>query len=57
MDHLTDSDVEGFLKGELPRDDFRRVVRHLASKCPSCGARILAAVPQEAFLAILQVED
>jgi len=50
MDHLADSDVEGFLKGELSRDDFRRVVRHLASKCPSCGARIAAAVPPEAFL-------
>jgi tetratricopeptide (TPR) repeat protein len=50
MDHLADSDVEGFLKGELSHDDFRRVVRHLASKCPSCGARIAAAVPSEAFL-------
>lgn len=50
MDHLADSDVEGFLKGELSSDDFRRVVRHLASKCPSCGGRILAAVPQETFL-------
>jgi tetratricopeptide (TPR) repeat protein len=50
MDHLADSDVEGFLKGELSREDFRRVVRHLASRCPSCGARIAAAVPQEALL-------
>lgn len=50
MDHLADSDVEGFLKGELSSDDFRRVVRHLASRCPSCGARIKARVPPEAFL-------
>jgi tetratricopeptide (TPR) repeat protein len=50
MDHLADSDVEGFLKGELSHDDFRRVVRHLASRCPSCGPRIAAAVPPEAFL-------
>jgi tetratricopeptide (TPR) repeat protein len=50
MDHLTDSDVEGFLKGDLSRDDFRRVVRHLASRCPFCGARIAASVPPEVFL-------
>src|SRR5262245_31452149 len=50
MDHLADSDVEGFLKGELSKEDVRRVVRHLASRCPSCGARIAAAVPPEAFV-------
>ncbi|HBL31746.1 MAG TPA: hypothetical protein DD490_33400 [Acidobacteria bacterium] len=33
MDHLTDGDVEGFLSGGLPREAFRRVVRHLMAPC------------------------
>jgi tetratricopeptide (TPR) repeat protein len=51
MDHLTDSEVEGFLKGGLSQENFRRAVRHLVSGCRACGARIAAAVPaEEAFL-------
>lgn len=43
MEHLADSDVEGFLKGELPPEDSRRVVRHLVSGCQPCTARVAAA--------------
>ncbi|HYU36156.1 MAG TPA: hypothetical protein VEW48_28685 [Thermoanaerobaculia bacterium] len=50
MEHLADSDVEGFLKGELAPEDFRRVIRHLVAGCPACGARIAATVPEDAFL-------
>jgi tetratricopeptide (TPR) repeat protein len=50
MDHLADSDVEGFLKGGLRPEEFRRVVRHLVAGCRPCGARIAAAVPPQAFL-------
>ncbi|HBL32156.1 MAG TPA: hypothetical protein DD490_35485, partial [Acidobacteria bacterium] len=50
MDHLTDGDVEGFLSGGLPREAFRRVVRHLMAPCRACGARIEAAVPRDAFM-------
>ena len=50
MEHLADSDVEGFLKGELAPEDYRRVVRHLVSGCPPCGKRIADRVPEDAFL-------
>jgi tetratricopeptide (TPR) repeat protein len=50
MEHLADSDVEGFLKGELSPEAFRRVVRHLLPGCAMCGARIAAKVPEDAFL-------
>lgn len=50
MDHLADSDVEGFLRGGLTPAEFRRVVRHLVGGCRPCGARIAAAVPSDAFL-------
>jgi tetratricopeptide (TPR) repeat protein len=50
MDHLADSDVEGFLKGALSEEEFRRVVRHLIAGCPICGARIAASVSEDAFL-------
>jgi tetratricopeptide (TPR) repeat protein len=51
MNHLTDGDVEGFLSGGLPPEDLRRAVRHLASGCLECGARVRAAtIPMEMFL-------
>lgn len=50
MDHLTDGDVDGFLSGRLAPDECRRIVRHLASGCLECGARIRIAVPSEMFL-------
>lgn len=50
MDHLADSDVEGFLGGGLSPQDFRRVVRHLVSGCRACGARIADVVPKDKFL-------
>lgn len=50
MDHLTDGEVEGFLKGGLSQEDFRRTVKHLVSGCRACGARIAASVPEDAFL-------
>ncbi len=30
-------DLAGFLRGELPRDAVRAVVRHLLTGCPVCG--------------------
>jgi hypothetical protein len=45
MDHLTDSDVEGFVNGALPPDDQRRVVRHLVAGCAACGRKVSSAFP------------
>jgi tetratricopeptide (TPR) repeat protein len=50
MDHLTDSEVEGFLGGILAKEAFLRTVRHLVSGCRACGGRIAAKVPRDAFL-------
>jgi tetratricopeptide (TPR) repeat protein len=50
MDHLADSDVEGFLNESLSPEDVRRVVRHLVSGCRECGSRIVKAVPKDACL-------
>jgi len=50
MDHLADSDVEGFLDGGLSPKEFRRVVRHLVSGCRACGARIADVAPKDKFL-------
>jgi len=50
MGHLTDSDVEGFLNGDLSSADRQRVVRHLVTGCAVCGSRIFDAVPDGMFL-------
>jgi hypothetical protein len=28
--------LERFLRGELPREEARRLVRHLLTRCPAC---------------------
>jgi tetratricopeptide (TPR) repeat protein len=50
VDHLSESDVEGFLNGSLAPDDRKRVVRHLVSGCALCGSQIFAGVPEGMFL-------
>lgn len=48
MHHLTDSDVESFVRGALAPADQRRVVRHLVTGCAACGRRVSSAFPTEA---------
>jgi anti-sigma factor RsiW len=37
--HLATARLERFLRGELPREEARAVVRHLLTDCPQCVAR------------------
>jgi hypothetical protein len=34
--HPSEADLERFLRGELPRETARAVVRHLLTNCPLC---------------------
>ena len=36
--HPTESELEIFMRGELPRDESRAVVRHLLAGCEGCRA-------------------
>jgi len=56
MAHLSDSDVEGFLVGNLTRDDLRRVTRHLISGCGECRARMKTALPAGALWSLSKAE-
>ncbi len=49
MGHLTESDVEDFLNGDLASADRQRVVRHLVTGCAVCGSRIFGEIPDGMF--------
>jgi hypothetical protein len=38
MDHITQEEMDAFLGLRLPREETRRIVRHLLSRCPDCAA-------------------
>jgi hypothetical protein len=50
MEHLTQDDVEGLIKGTLAADDRRRVVQHLLTSCRDCCAMFALALPPDMFL-------
>jgi len=34
--HPEERELQAFLRGELPRDEVRAIVRHLLTACPAC---------------------
>lgn len=38
QDHPTPAELVGFMRGDLPRAEARRVVRHLLTQCEKCHA-------------------
>lgn len=36
MDHVSTEIAANFFSGRLPREENRRVVRHLLGQCPAC---------------------
>lgn len=50
MEHLTQDDVEGLIKGTLAAADRRRVMQHLLTSCRDCCAMFALALPPDLFL-------
>jgi hypothetical protein len=50
MEHLTQDDVEGLIKGTLAADDRRRVMQHLLSSCRDCCGMFALGLPPDLFL-------